>query len=126
MARRTKRRVTDALWARVAGLRPERPARPKGGRPWADDRECLEGIVWVLSTGSPWQAMPADLPSGSTCWRRLRDWAGEGVFEALRVAILEELAALGRLDLSQLVADATFVRAKRGATTSGTRNAARG
>ena len=97
-------------------FRPQgaRPFRPQGGRPFVDDRECLEGILWVLRSGAPWQAMPADLPSGSTCWRRLRDWSGLGILEELRVVVLEELAEVGRLDLSELQADATFIRGKKG------------
>jgi transposase len=42
--------VTDELWALVAPLLPERPPRPKGGRPSHDDRKVLEGIVVVLRT----------------------------------------------------------------------------
>src|SRR5829696_3815478 len=68
--------VPDALWALIAPLLPERPARPKGGRPPLDDRKALEGIVFVLRTGIPWASLPQELGfgSGMTCWRRLRDW----------------------------------------------------
>jgi hypothetical protein len=51
MARRTRRLVTDKLWERVRPHLPARAAHLKGGRPWVDDRECLEGILWVLRTG---------------------------------------------------------------------------
>ena len=46
--------VSDPLWALVAPLLPERPPRPRGGRPPLDDRKVLEGIVFVLRTGIPW------------------------------------------------------------------------
>ena len=126
MARRTPRLVTEKLWSRLAPRLPARPFRPQGARSFVDDRECLEGILWVLRSGAPWQAMPADLPSGSTCWRRLRDWSGLGILEELRVVVLEELAEVGRLDLSELQADATFIRGKKGGLTSVTPSAARG
>ena len=45
--------VPDALWTLIAPLLPERPPRPKGGRPPLDDRRALEGIVFVLRTGIP-------------------------------------------------------------------------
>ena len=80
-----------------------------------DDRECLEGVLWLLRTGSPWQAIPMDLPSGSTCWRRLQEWAGEGVLAELHAVLIEELDELGKLDFEELLADATFIRAKKGA-----------
>jgi transposase len=114
--RHTKRILTDAQWARLAPHLPVHPPSPQGGRPRADDRACLEGILWLLRTGSPWQAIPVDLPSGSTCWRRLQEWAGEGVLPEIHAVLLEELDALGKLDLEELLADATFIRAKKGVT----------
>jgi transposase len=78
----------------------------------------LEGLLWLLRTGARWQDIPADLPSGSTCWRRLREWAREGILEDIQAVLVEQLAELGRVDLSELFADATFIRAKKGATTS--------
>ena len=126
MARMTRRLVSDDLWARVEPHLPVRASQPKGGRPWADDRMCLEGILWVLRTGSGWAHVPVDLPSPSTCWRRLQEWAGEECLEAIQAAVLEELDELGRLDWDQLVADATFVRGKKGAMKSAIPSAARG
>jgi transposase len=116
--RRTKRVLTDEQWERIAPLLPEHRHSPEGGRPPADDRECLEGILWLLRTGARWRDIPVDLPSGSTCWRRLRDWAGEGVFEDIHAILIEELDDLGALDCDELLADATFIRAKKGAPTS--------
>ena len=114
--RHTKRVLTDEHWERIAPHLPEHRPSPKGGWPREDDRECLEGILWLLRTGSPWQQIPLDLPSGSTCWRRLQEWAGEGVLPELHAILIEELHELGKLDLEELLADATFIRAKKGAT----------
>jgi transposase len=114
--RHTKRVLTEEQWGRIAPRLPEHPPSPKGGRPREDDRECLEGILWLLRTGAPWQHIPVDLPSGSTCWRRLQEWAGEGVLPELHAILIEELHELGKLDLDELLADATFIRAKKGAT----------
>jgi transposase len=118
MARKTKRMLTDEQWDRIARHLPAYAPSPKGGRPRADDRECLEGILWLLRTGARWQDIPVDLPSGSTCWRRLQDWAGEGVLEEIQAVLIEELDDLGLLDLEELLADATFIRAKKGVRTS--------
>jgi transposase len=125
MARKTKRVLTDEQWQRVAPHLPEHPPSPRGGRPRADDRECLEGILWLLRTGARWQDIPVDLPSGSTCWRRLQEWALDGVLEEVQAVLVDELDELGKLDLTELLADATFIRAKKGATTSGRPRSAR-
>jgi transposase len=118
MARKTKRMLTDGQWQRVAPHLPEHPPSPKGGRPRADDRECLEGILWLLRTGARWQDIPVDLPSGSTCWRRLQEWATEEVLEQVQAILIDELDELGKIDFEELLADATFVRAKKGARMS--------
>jgi transposase len=118
MARKTKRVLTDEQWRRVAPHLPQHAASPKGGRPRAEDRECLEGILWLLRSGARWRDIPLDLPSGSTCWRRLQEWAGEQVLQEIQAILIEELGALGKLDLEELLADATFIRAKKGGTTS--------
>ena len=118
MARKTKRMLTEEQWGRVAPHLPAHPPSPKGGRPRADDRECLEGILWLLRTGARWQDIPIDLPSGSTCWRRLQEWATEEVLEQVQALLIDELDELGKLDFEELLADATFIRAKKGARMS--------
>ena len=112
--RHTKRQLTDAQWERIAPLLPVHQPSPKGGRPRADDRECLEGILWLLRTGARWQDIPVDLPSGSTCWRRLQEWASEDILEKVQAVLVEQLHELGRVDLDELLADATFIRTKKG------------
>ena len=126
MARKTRRLVSDVLWQRVEPHLPVRAPQPKGGRPWAPNRDCLEGILWVLRSGARWGDIPVDLPSPSTCWRRLQEWADLGCLDVIQAAVLEELAELGQLDWDQLVADATFIRAKKGGTRSAIPSAARG
>jgi transposase len=124
MARRTRRVVTDTLWSRVEPHLPVRSPQPKGGRPWVNGRGRLQGALWVLRAGARWGDIPVDLPSPSTCWRRLRDWAGGGCPDAIHAAVPEGLDGLGRLDRDQPAADATFVRGRRGATRSATPSAA--
>lgn len=118
MSRKTKRILTDEHWERIAPYIPEHPPSPRGGRPRAPDRECLEGILWLVRTGARWQDMPVDLPSGSTCWRRLQEWSGEDVLETIHAILIQQLDDLGELDFEELLADATFIRAKKGATKS--------
>src|ERR1700736_11274 len=118
MSRKTKRVLTDEQWERIAPSLPRHPASPQGGRPRVPDRECLEGILWVLRSGARWQDIPVDLPSGSTCWRRLQEWAGEGYLEDIHAILIQELDDLGALDFNELFGDATFIRAKKGATKS--------
>src|SRR5687767_248250 len=113
--------VSDDLWEAIEPLLPEEPPKPKGGRPRVPDRAALTGIVFVLRTGCPWRLLPKALGcgSGSTCWRRLRDWHAAGVWERLHETLLNWLGDEATLDWSRASADSLSVRAKKGASRRG-------
>jgi transposase len=119
MARR--KLVRAALWKRIEPLLPPFTPSPKGGRPRVDDEQALNGIVYVLQTGIPWEDLPQELGfgSGMTCWRRLRDWQAAGVWEQLHRTLLAELQQAGRIDWSRASLDAASVASPRGARTRG-------
>lgn len=82
-----------------------------------DDRLVLQGILFVLFTGIGWEDLPQELGfgSGMTCWRRVRDWQAAGVFEAMHQAMLTHCHTAGLIDFDRVIADASHVRAKKGA-----------
>src|ERR1700704_5205243 len=92
-----KKRVSEALWGAIAPLLPEHKPSPKGGRPPVPDRACLEGIIFVLKTGMPWQMVPTRLGygSGSTCWRRFHAWTQLGVRPELHRRVVRGLRRPG-------------------------------
>ena len=85
--------VRDALWAAIAPLLPGPPSHARGGRPRVPDRAALAGILFVLRTGTPWALLLQEMGcgSGSTCWRRLRDWQAAGVWRRLERDFLNRL-----------------------------------
>lgn len=107
--------LPDDLWSLVAPLLPPEPPKPKGGRPRVSDRAALTGILFVLKTGCPWQMLPKELRcgSGSTCWRRLRDWQWAGVWGRLHPLLLDRLGSRGRSDWSRAALDSASIPAKR-------------
>lgn len=82
--------VSDELWEAVEPLLPPEPPKPNGGRPRLSDRAALEGIAFVLATGTPWQEMPgrSGVPSGITCWRRLKEWQRTGAWGAIHALLV--------------------------------------
>jgi transposase len=117
----SKELVSDELWEIIEPLLPEEPPKPNGGRPRIDDRAALTGIVFVLKSGIPWEMLPQEMGcgSGSTCWRRLRDWQEAGVWEELHRALLDRLGEADRIDWERAALDSASVPAKRGAEEPG-------
>jgi len=109
--------VPDDLWAAIAPLLPPARPKPKGGRPPIPDRAALTGIIFVLKSGIPWEMLPREMGCGSgmSCWRRLRDWQGAGVWAALHRVLLERLHGAGEIDWRRAALDSASVPAKRGA-----------
>jgi len=112
----SKELVSDELWEVVELLLPGEPPKPKGGRPRIDDRAALTGIVFVLKSGIPWEMLPKEMGcgSGSTCWRRLRDWQEAGVWEELHRVLLDRLGEADRVEWERASLDSASVPAKRG------------
>ena len=73
--------VSNDLWALIEPLLPVERPRPKGSRPPLPHRAALTGILFVLTSGIPWEMLPLEMGCGlgMTCWRRLRDWQAAGV-----------------------------------------------
>src|SRR3954465_10024769 len=132
--------ICDDLWEAIQPLLPKDPRKPKGGRPLVQDRAALAGIIFVLRTGCPWRLLPKELGcgSGTTCWRRLRDWQAAGgwgelakrllnwlgggggeVWEKLHTRLLNWLGDEAAIDWSRASVDSLSVRAKRGAIRRG-------
>src|SRR6058998_1309764 len=104
-----KWRVSDQMWERLAPILTDPPRRFRyPGRARYSPRQCLEGILYVLYTDTPWLEVPyreLELPSGETCRRRLEEWSRNGSFQ-------------------RAIVDASLVDAKKGAARSRARSAA--
>jgi transposase len=118
MARAHEVFVTDAQWEKIKPFLPKRRPSARGGRPPADDRACLEGILWVLRSGARWRDLPERYPSPSTCWRRLVEWEVADVLIKVWHSFLDTLDEQGLLDWDEVFVDASFSPAKKGATES--------
>ena len=113
-----RRPISDELWLTLEPLLPPFIPSPKGGRRRSvDDRAALNGILFVLQTGIPWEDLPKELGMGSgmTCWRRLRHWQACGVWAQLHQAMLAKLREQDRIDWSRASLDSASVASPRGA-----------
>jgi transposase len=114
--------VTDELWAKIQPLLPEyvNPHRFGGGRPRADDRQCFDGILFVLRTGCQWNALNAtDICPSSTAHDRFQERVEAGLFRNLWTAGLLEYDKLKGIDWSWQSMDGAMTKAPLGGEKSG-------
>mgnify|MGYP001601129494 FL=1 len=111
----TMRRLTDKNWKVLAPLLPKRPRRKRLGRPPVlTDRQILEGIWYVVTSGIPWNDLPSRYGSGTTCWRRLKRWQKDGTWQRIWEKLLVILDQRGILDWDHTVLDSADMPAKKG------------
>ena len=105
--------LTDKQWEVLQPLIPYQSFE-KGGRPRANDRKTLNGIIWVLRTGAQWNELPKKYGSASTAWRRLKHWEETGVWNKIWKKLLQILETEARIDWKIHIIDGSFAPAKKG------------
>lgn len=102
----SRHEITDDQWALIEPLIPVVQRRADGkGRPWRNDREVLNGILWVLRHDKPWRAMPTCFPSHQTCRRRFQQWLNDGTLKLILEALEHDLRERGGMDLTRCLPD---------------------
>ena len=79
--------LTDAEWESIRVLLPTKPLT---GRPYHEHRIVLDGILWVMRTGSSWREMPEEYGKWETAYRRYRLWLEQGLWKRILEALGEE------------------------------------
>ncbi len=73
--------LTDEEWAQVEPLLP--PAQRGGAKRTVNLREVVNGLLYVLSTGCQWRAIPQDLPPKSTVYDYFDLWDWDGTLNRI-------------------------------------------
>ena len=105
--------LTDRQWATIQPLLP-RQTGP--GKPRADDRETLDAMLWVTSTGCRWENLSKTGYSHhyTTAWRRLKRWEEDGTWKKILGSLISKGYSLGIVKMDELSTDSTTVPAKKG------------
>ncbi len=77
--------LTDEEWALVEPLIP--PAKRGGNKRTVSVREVVNGLMYVLSTGCQWRAIPKDLPPRSTVYDYFDLWSWDGTLDRIHDAL---------------------------------------
>ncbi|MCE1180720.1 MAG: IS5 family transposase [Rhodocyclales bacterium] len=106
-------RLSDKLWKQIEPLLPPRKPHPLGcHNPRVPDRDAMNAILFVLRTGCQWNALDATgICSCSSAYRRFREWAEAGVFDAFWSTGLVKYDGLKGIDWSWLSMDGAMTKA---------------
>jgi transposase len=77
--------LSDEEWALVEPLIP--PGKRGGGKRTVVMRNVVDGVMYILSTGCQWRAIPKDLPPRSTLFDYLDLWSWDGTLERIHYAL---------------------------------------
>jgi transposase len=94
--------LTDDEWAHIAPLIP--PAKPGGNKRSVNVREVMNAIMYILSTGCQWRAIPKDLPPRSTVHNYFIWWQCDGVLDRIHDALYVECRKKAERDVSPTAA----------------------
>ncbi|MGB8364280.1 MAG: IS5 family transposase [Rhizomicrobium sp.] len=95
--------LSDFAWERMSPLIIGRPdQRGSTGR---DNRMFVEGVLWIVRTGSPWRDLPEVFGDWNSVFRRFSRWSRKGVWQRIFAAMSDDP------DFEYLIVDSTIVRA---------------
>jgi transposase len=101
--------LSDEEWALIEPEIP--PAKRGGGKRTVNLREVVNGLMYVLSTGCQWRAIPKDLPPRSTVNGYFSLWDYDGtlgrIHHALYVKWLRLVKSFGRWKRTKVLEERT-------------------
>jgi len=73
----------------------------------------INGILWILKTGSPWRGLPEEFGRWQTTYGRFRRWTNEDLWDRIYRTLLKRVDALNKLDRTLWCVDGSVIRAHR-------------
>jgi transposase len=100
--------LSEEQWQKISGLIIGRPDQK--GSTGRDNRMFVEGVLWIVRTGSPWRDLPEVFGEWNSVFRRFSRWSAKGVWQRIFVALSDDP------DFEYLIVDSTIVRAHQHAS----------
>ena len=101
--------LSEAQWERIRDFLPGR--KEHVGRTAADNRNFVNGVLWVLRSGARWSDLPERYGKYKSVHKRFVRWAQSGVWERIFHELVRDKKN------QYLMIDSTLVRAHQQAAT---------
>ena len=109
--------LTDEEWALIEPCIP--PAKRGGNKRTVNLREVANGLMYILSAGCQWRAIPKDLPPRSTLYDYFDLWGWDGTLERIHHALYVECRERAERQASSAIIDSQSVKsAEKGGLTT--------
>lgn len=82
--------VNERQWKQIVKLLPVQEVRP--GKPKQDDRQVLNGILYIFRFDKQRRDVPSNYSSFSTCRRRLAEWRKENLWQQICNALIKNVS----------------------------------
>jgi putative transposase len=100
------------LWERIQPILERRYPRAATGRPRADLRLVLEGIIYRLRSGVQWNQLPRRFGSDSTVHAWFQRFVEDGVMEEIWAELVRECDELGAVNWQWQAADGVMGKSR--------------
>lgn len=100
--------LTKEQWERVKQTLPPQ-STGKRGRPRKDDRNMLNGMLWLARSGAQWRELPEVYGPWQSVYARFAKWRDDGTLEAVFRALSADA------DMENLSLDSTCVKVHQSA-----------
>jgi transposase len=80
--------LSDAQWSKIEGFLPGRPGWV--GVTAKDNRQFVNGVLWVLRSGAHWKHTPAEYGNWKSAHKRFTRWAKAGIWERIFKVLLKD------------------------------------
>ena len=95
--------LSDEQWDRIsAHIIGDERTRGTSGR---DNRMFVEGVLWIVRTGSPWRDLPEVFGDWNSVFRRFSRWSAKGVWWRIFAAMADDQV------FEVWIVDSTIIRA---------------
>lgn len=100
--------VSDKIWGLLEPLLPGQ--RGHWGGIAKDNRQFIDGVLWILQTGSAWRDLPPEYGNWKNVHRRFCRWRDKGVWENILEILIEQPG------FEWFIANPDYISSKEGRT----------